>query len=186
MKFFIRKNFKIIFLIFFLSLTLFVNIIAQGNSEIRKLDISVGSGFSFNKIMSKQFILFFNIPKLKGNIGDLNFEEDFFNESISVNNNLTDVIGPATLLKYNVNVLNRELFFEAGIGLNYINNTVVATRNLGGHFIFSDMISIGLPVVVTKNFSIGINYLLRHISNAGLYKYNDGFTSQYIVLKINI
>ena len=175
------------FLLIVLTSFLMIGILkAQNNFEYKKFNISFGGGFSFNKIISKQFIFFFNIPHLIGNIGNFSYEEDFFNESISVNNNLTDVIGPATMLRYSINIFNREISIEGGIGLNFINNTVVATRNLGGHFIFSDMISFGLPIVDAKNFSIGINYLLRHISNAGIYKYNDGFTSQYIVLKINI
>jgi hypothetical protein len=165
----------------FLLLLLFIKINAQ-----KKLNVSVGSGASFNKIISEQFILFYKIPKLEGEIINISYEEDFAAEFISVNNKLTYVIGPGTMLHYSIALLSTNISVKAGIGLNYVSNTEIANRNLGGHFIFSDMISIGYSIINSKNFSLGIGYLLRHISNAGLYQHNDGFTSQYLLININI
>lgn len=150
-------------------------------------EISVGRGSSFyNNIQSEQYIVFYKIPDLNGSFGNISYESDINFEYILENNKTTYVAGVVPMFRYDINLLNADLFVKAGIGANYLSQTRVGARSLGGHFIFSDMLSIGSRVINTKSFSVEISYLIRHISNAGIYNSNEGFNSQYLIISVII
>jgi hypothetical protein len=179
------KNKIITTIILTLLFSIYTN--AQIKLENSKYEISIGRGSSFyNNIQSEQFLVFFKIPNLNGNFGKISYEGDVNFEYILENNKTTYLAGFVPMFRYEANILNANLFIKAGIGTNYLSQTRIGSRSLGGHFIFSDMLSIGSRIIYTKNFSVEISYLIRHISNAGIYNSNEGFNSQYLIISLII
>lgn len=173
--------------IIILLLIFSIQLNAQINFANPCYEISIGRGSSFyNNLQSEQFIAFFKIPNFNGNVGKISYEGDLNFEYILENKKTTYLVGFAPMFRYDKKIHNADLILKAGIGANYLSRTKVGTRTLGGHFIFSNMISIGARVVNTKNFVIEISYLLRHISNAGIYDSNEGFNSHYLILSLII
>ena len=157
--------------------------------QITKLSshLSIGRGNSlYSNIKTEQYLLFYNVPELKGNLGNLSYEGDINLEFILENSKTTYVAGLVPMFRYDMEFLNTDLFIKGGIGFNFINKHDIGNRNIGGHFIFSDMISLGTRLFNTENFSVEVSYLLRHISNAGFFKSNEGFNSQYLVISLII
>lgn len=160
---------------------------AQINLNKTGSGISFGRGSSlYQNIKSEQFILFLKIPKLNENLNNLSYETDFNFEYIDASNKSTIIAGVVPMFRYDLDLMNANLFIKGGIGINYINRNIIASRTLGGHFIFSDMISVGSKVISSENLSVEISYLFRHISNAGIYKSNEGYNSQYLVISLII
>lgn len=161
------------------------NIFAQSIGSDGSLSIGFGNSL-YNDIKTKQLIVFYNIPKLYSSIGNFSVNGAVNLELISHNNSTTIIAGLTPMFRYELDLGFTNTFIKAGIGFNYINNHNISNRDLGGHFIFSDMISIGASLVKTEYFSAEISYLFRHISNAGIYKSNEGFNSQYLVVSLNM
>lgn len=177
---------KIIFQLFIAAfLLLALNGKAQTHFSNYKLSIGKGSSL-YSNIKSEQYLLFYNIPDMKGNFGNLNYEGDINFEFIIENHKTTYVAGFVPMFRYDVSFLNMSTFIKGGVGLNFINSHKVANRSIGGHFIFSDMISVGAKVFSFENYSVELSYLFRHISNAGLFDSNEGFNSQYLVISMII
>lgn len=150
-------------------------------------NLSIGRGSSiYNGIKSQQFLLFFNVPDLQGDFGTISYEGDLNFEMIFENRKTTYLAGIVPMFRYDIEFFNIHPFIKAGIGFNFINNHKIDNRNIGGHFIFSDMISIGAKIFRLDNYSVDISYLFRHISNAGLFDSNEGFNSQYLVISLII
>lgn len=175
----------------FLSTVLFLLLILTSKffAQVYEVEnnLSVGIGNSLYKnIQTEQLILFYKLPELSTRFGNFSVNSDVNFELISVKSSTIMVAGYVPMLRYNLDLGNVESFISAGIGINYLNNHNIAARNLGSHFIFSDMISIGSSVYHSNNFDIEISYLIRHISNAGIYRSNEGFNSQYLVVSIII
>ncbi|MDA8387612.1 MAG: acyloxyacyl hydrolase [Nitrospiraceae bacterium] len=74
------------------------------------------------------------------------------------------------------------VFVDMGAGANLISDSHFAGRRLGDHFMF-DLI-LGGGFYLTDDISISYRY--RHLSNAGLFRYNDGIDSYYILLGTGI
>jgi len=98
-------------------------------------------------------------------------------------------------------VINPETDFEFGIGLGvqythpltdrlsaYISGSVgphyisVVTRDQANGFIFFSTVGGGLYLFITKNSALNLGYRLRHISNAGLARPNQGINSHFGVI----
>lgn len=60
-------------------------------------------------------------------------------------------------------------YLEVGVGLSFISQEVIDTRNMSSHFQFEDRIGFGLKV---NNIDYHLRYM--HYSNAGLAQPNDG------------
>ena len=73
-------------------------------------------------------------------------------------------------------------FVDMGAGANGISNNHWAGRRLGSNFMFD--LLVGGGVYITHNISISYRY--RHLSNAGLFSYNNGIDSYYVVLGLGI
>lgn len=65
-------------------------------------------------------------------------------------------------------------FLEFSIGLSYLNQTRIDSRNLGIHFAFQDRLGIGALLGKAENFSFGVHAV--HYSNAHLSSHNSGIT----------
>ena len=179
-----KSNYKKYLLSVIIILTT-INIYAQSVSS--KGNFSFGFGNSLYKdIKTKQFIMFYDVRELTASVGNFSVNGALNLELISHNNSTTMIAGLAPIFRYDLNLGFTNTFINAGIGFNYINNHNISSRNLGGHFIFSDMISIGAGLIKTEYFTAEISYLFRHISNAGIFNNNEGFNSQYFVLSFNM
>lgn len=65
----------------------------------------------------------------------------------------------------------------AGTGPHYIS---VVTEDQANRFAFSDIIGCGLYYFFSPHSALNVGYRLRHISNAGLAKPNNGIDTQFI------
>ncbi|MDP2363933.1 MAG: acyloxyacyl hydrolase [Ignavibacteria bacterium] len=158
---------------------------AQSIGSDGDLSIGFGNGL-YSDIKTTQLIVFYNIPELSTVSGNFSVDGDVNLELISQNKSTAMIAGFVPMFRYDLDLGLMETFIKAGIGFNYINNHNINNRDLGGHFIFSDMISIGTSLIKTDNFSAEISYLFRHISNAGFFHSNEGFNSQYLVVSVMI
>lgn len=158
---------------------------AQSLQENKNLSIGFGNSL-YSDIKTRQLIAFYNIPKLNASLGNLSVNGALNLELISHNSSTAMIAGLTPMFRYDIDLGFTNTFVKAGIGFNYINNHNISNRDLGGHFIFSDMISIGASLIETEYFSAEISYLFRHISNAGFFRSNEGFNSQYLVLSLSI
>ncbi|WP_337866839.1 acyloxyacyl hydrolase [Ignavibacterium sp.] len=158
-------------------------LLAQETEQESNFSIGIGNSL-YNNIKTNQLIIFYKLNELSPNIGDFNINSDANLELISINSSRIMVVGFVPMLRYNLHIRNVNLFFSGGIGFNFLNNHNIGTRNLGGHFIFSDMISAGIKILDSDFMSIEMSYLIRHISNAGIFDSNEGFNSQYLVLSL--
>jgi Lipid A 3-O-deacylase (PagL) len=160
---------------------------AQFYSKDTKTRLDFGYGSSpYTNIHSEQYLLFVSIPKMNGRYEQFSYDSNVNLEYISEGNKSTYLIGLAPMLRYDIEILNKYLFISGGIGANFINNQKIGTRKTGGNFIFSDMISAGIQFYRGNNYSIELSYLFRHISNAALFKRNQGYNSQYLVVSFII
>jgi len=174
---------KYLFLVIIILTT--KNIFAQSVSPDGSLSIGFGNSL-YSDIKTKQLIVFYNIPGLSTSLGNFSVNGAVNLELISTNNSTAMIAGLTPMFRYDLDLGFTNTFIKAGIGFNYINNHNISNRDLDGHFIFSDMISIGASLVETEYFSAEISYLFRHISNAGFFHSNEGFNSQYLVLSLSI
>lgn len=158
---------------------------AQPNKEEHYYEISLGRGSSiYNQTNSQQFLFFYNLPKLNWESGDISYAFDLNIELILENQRTTYVAGVVPMIRYDLNLFNIKPFIKGGIGFNFVNLHEITERNIGGNFIFSDMLSVGMRIIEEENFSLELSYLFRHISNAGLFDGNEGFNSQYLVISL--
>lgn len=172
-------------------ITIVILFLLTGISAAQSIDsgenFSIGFGNSlYSDIKTKQLIAFYNIPGLSASLSNFSVNGAANLELISHNNSTAMILGLTPMFRYDLDLGITNTFVKAGIGFNYINNHNISNRDLGGHFIFSDMISIGASLIETESFSAEISYLFRHISNAGFFHSNEGFNSQYLVISVTI
>lgn len=160
-------------------------LLAQETKQESNLSVGIGNSL-YNNIKTNQLIIFYKMNELSPHFGEFSINSDANFELISINSSRVMVIGLVPMLRYNLRIGNINLFLSGGIGINYLNNHNIGTRNLGGHFIFSDMISAGIKILESDYMTIEMSYLIRHISNAGIFDSNEGFNSQYLVVSIII
>ncbi len=179
MNFFYLKYFSLI--------VLFVTVVSFAQSGSSNSNFSVGAGSStYKETKTEQIILFYEVPQLSAEIGNLSLHGDLNLELISQNKSTIMVAGFVPMFRYDLDMGFTKTFFSVGIGFNYLNNHNIGSRNLGSHFIFSDNLSIGTELIDNEYFKVEINYLFRHISNAGIFSSNEGFNSQYLVISLMI
>lgn len=155
------------------------------NNDFISGEVGIGESL-YKEIKSKNLILFLEIPYINKEIKTFSLKSKMNFEYIKSDSDNILLIGLVPITKYNFSIGNYHLFIKGGIGANYISSHKIGTRNLGGHFIFSDMVSFGIELFTITNNKMEISYLFRHISNAGLYKENEGFNSQYILINFAI
>ncbi len=173
----------VFFLIFILTKIMGQNF--EETNSIIYTDFGIGNSL-YDDIKSEQLIIFLEIPKLSSQFSGIDIDYKINLEYINSNANGTFLAGVVPFARYSLFINQLSIFFQGGIGFNYINNHNIGSRNLGGHFIFSDMIGMGVDLFVITGHQVSLGYIFRHISNAGLYKDNEGYNSQYLVIGMSI
>lgn len=74
---------------------------------------------------------------------------------------------------------------EAGVGVTLTTRREMGGRQLGSNFLFSPTIAAGVEAP-WMNSLLGVFYMVRHLSNAGLFEDNAGVNFQYIVFFIRV
>lgn len=172
---------------YLLLLLITLPVLAQSPSQTTPIIIDFGYGKSaYSNINSEQYLFFYKIPNLEWHSGNFSYQSNLNLEFIEESNNFTFLFGFAPLFRYDFSIADTKLFVRGGIGFNYINSRSIGRRNTGGNFIFSDMLSVGFSLFSYHGLNVEISYMFRHISNAGFFKNNEGFNSQYIVFSFNL
>ncbi len=170
-----------------LLLLITLPVLAQSTSQTAPLMIDFGYGKSaYANVKTEQYLFFYKIPNLEWHNGNFSYQSNINLEFIEEGNTFTYLLGLAPLFRYDFIIADTKLFVKGGIGFNFINSNSIGRRNIGGNFIFSDMISVGINLIRKKDYTIEISYMLRHLSNAGFFSNNEGFNSQYIVFSFNL
>lgn len=83
--------------------------------------------------------------------------------------------GIALLVRWNVLLGKWNPYFQAGAGVIYTDAYKYSDQGVIGQAIeFTPQASIGLRHIINKNWSVGVEFMGHHISNAGLAKKNGG------------
>lgn len=181
----IMKNYILMILLqFFISINLFSQDYSSTDFPI-SIEFGVGNGM-YDDIKSQQILFFIDTPFLRSSGRGLELSTKLNIESIQEDNHDTFLAGVVPIFKYNIEIQQISFFVKGGIGFNYISKHKIASRDLGGHLIFSDMIGVGISLLKNKYYSFEISYLFRHISNAGFFEENEGYNSQYFLFSITI
>lgn len=169
-----------------LVLVSFLLLSGNGSAEEKEryFEIGIGGGVNLESINTKQILLAPSINwKIKGQEslrfrieGDLEFIED--------DKNLAVIGGVAPFLRVGASERNLRPFFEVGAGVNLSSRDEIGERRLGGTFLFSLMGGVGFELV-TRGGLISISYRIRHLSNAHLYRLNQGINFQYVMVSIS-
>lgn len=179
------KNFILILTFITILTSSLTGQISQQNYQSSILELGLGTG-AYDDVNTQQIMVFIKTPYLNGKIDQLEYSGKLNFELIDESDHSILLIGFVPMLKYNFQIEDITLFLRGGIGVNYINSNQVGSRNLGGNFIFSDMIGVGIKLFQYYDYGIEISYLFRHISNAGFYRDNEGYNSQYLLLTLII
>lgn len=185
---FLKRDDKYKFLnrLFFVGLYLLL----FNNSNAQKLDIqqiylAKGNGLS-KSASSEQTMIMQKFLTLYNFSETIAIESNIVYELISEAGRTNYLVGTLPLIKMSFNFIQRKFIFFGGIGVNYISTDRLAGRNLGGGFIFSDLVGIGINVYSFYDYEIDLSYVFRHISNAGFYEHNEGFNSQYLMISLRL
>ena len=148
-------------------------------------EIGVGAGTDLAGIGTKQLLLApaFSMPISPGGSLRARIEGDF--EIIDYTKKTVFVGGIAPFLKLLPFGWNINPFMEIGAGGNLITNKTIGDQHIGGPFMFSLMSGAGIETMINKT-PISLSYRFRHLSNARIYKDNEGFNAQYIMLSIGL
>ncbi len=76
-------------------------------------------------------------------------------------------------------------FIEIGAGGNFTTDRTIGHQHIDGPFLFSLMSGSGIEMMINKT-PVSLSYRFRHLSNGDIYKSNEGFNSQYIMLSIGL
>jgi hypothetical protein len=151
-----------------------------GENDIR---LRVGKGTTVTAHGSTSLYLSIPSHQLAGGGGSSLF---YLDQSIALSqsrNTLDFIIGAAPMAQLELAHELPRLSVEFGVGLNYISAREMDGRQLGSHFLFSPTASAGIELP-WMNSLLGIFYMFRHLSNAGIYRDNDGINFQYIVFSV--
>ena len=112
----------------------------------------------------------------------------FIDKSVALSqegNKLDFIVGVIPMIEFELASSVPRLTVEAGIGLNYSSTKEMGGRKLGSNFLFSPTASAGIELPWMDGM-LGIFYMFRHLSNAGIYEDNDGINFQYIVFSVRL
>lgn len=179
----INKNLCILWITFFLAITLIpsTKVLAENRDSYFEIGIGVGTNL-FQSLDTQQALI---IPAINWRIAEkekLWFRMEGDTEIIKADNKITFVVGVAPMVRKLLPEIKSGLipFFEAGAGLNLISHNGIKDRKFGGCFIFSIMAGAGIEFKL-KNHPIKFSYRYRHLSNGGVYSPNEGIDSHYLI-----
>lgn len=98
--------------------------------------------------------------------------------SFPTNNNL-EATSFSGVLRIPVRLIG-QWYFDVGIGVAYITNEKISTRDLGSRWLFEDRLGAGILLGQYKQFEIG--YRLAHFSNGYLAQTNQSINLHLIML----
>ena len=87
------------------------------------------------------------------------------------------IIGPTALIRYNFVQPNWKVvpYVQGGVGIVYTDAYEDKTQDAIGQAIeFTPQVSVGLRVLVAEDWSVDLEGMFHHISNAGMAERNDG------------
>ena len=147
------------------------------------LDVRVGKGTTISANGSTS--LYLSMPD-RGLTRDGQTSMIFVDKSIALTqegNRLDFIIGVTPMVELELASDVPRLTVEAGIGLNYVSTRELGGRRLGSNILFSPTASAGIELPWMDSL-LGIFYMFRHLSNAGIYRDNAGINFQYIVFSM--
>ncbi|MFZ5997006.1 MAG: acyloxyacyl hydrolase [Nitrospirota bacterium] len=146
-------------------------------------EVAVGGGINLNGINTNQvlFVSALSFPIKGAEMMRFGLEGDL--EFIEYHGRVTFIGGVAPFFRATWQRAGIRPFAEIGGGINYSSRKRVDGRELNGPFLFSAMGGAGIEVLYNK-MPMRIAYRLRHLSNGHLYKGNEGFNTQYLMLSI--
>ncbi len=168
----------------FLILSLFVLLPVIGLADEKNhFEIGVGAGTDLQGLADTQFLITpaYSIPINERRSLRLRVEGDF--EVIDDRRKTVFVGGIAPFFRYLPFDWNVNPFVEAGAGGNLTTDKIIGHQRVGGPFLFSLMTGAGIEKMIGKT-PVSLSYRFRHLSNAGIYRHNQGYNSQYIMLSI--
>ena len=147
------------------------------------LDVRVGRGTTISASGSTSLYLSMPVRGLtRGRESSIIFVDKSFTLS-QEKNKLDFIIGVIPMAQFELSSDVPRLTLEAGVGLNYVSARELGGRRLGTNFLFSPTMSAGVELPWMDGL-LGIFYMFRHLSNAGIYRDNDGINFQYIVFSM--
>lgn len=147
------------------------------------LDVRVGRGTAISASGSTS--LYLSMP-VRGFTRGGESSMFFVDKSIALSqegNKLDFIIGVIPMAEFELAPDVPRLTIEAGVGLNYVSTREMGGRRLGSNILFSPTVSAGVELPWMDGL-LGIFYMFRHLSNAGIYQDNDGINFQYIVFSM--
>lgn len=153
--------------------------------EKNYLDIGAGAGTDLQGQGTSQFLLApaYNLPIQAHESLRLRIEADM--QFIEDRSKTIFVGGIAPFIRILPFSWNVKPFIELGAGANLSTNREFGNQNVDGPFLFSLMSGVGVETIINKT-PVSLSYRFRHLSNAGIYKYNGGFNCQYIMFSIGL
>lgn len=179
----IRRNSVVIQL----SLLLFVAVLQErtaAQTEDHEFDIRVGNGSLMTSPGSKSIFLSISAERL---VSSDAFPIVYLDKNIALSEEgkrLDFIVGVAPMLRLELGHDAPRFLIEAGIGVNLVSSRDIGSRQLGSNFLFSPTASAGVELP-WLNGLLGVFYMFRHLSNAGMFQDNDGINFQYIVFSMS-
>ncbi|MDA8170018.1 MAG: acyloxyacyl hydrolase [Nitrospiraceae bacterium] len=164
--------------VFFLSAAMAFAVFCSGTAMAAgktDFELGVAGGASLNGIKTTQFMVLGAWSRTL--YPDLLLRAEPTFEVLSSDENTLYVGGASLVLRALAPYKTVTPFVDMGAGLNATSSSHFDNRRLGGDFLFDLVLGGG---VIVKDFSISYRY--RHLSNAGIFKLNEGADSFYILL----
>ncbi len=145
-----------------------------------EFELGVGGGINIDGLGSQQVLL---IPALSWDIQThelirLRLEADL--EIIDHKGHVDFVGGVAPFVRFFLTPRDVRPFVEIGAGGNLATSDHIGRKNVGGAFLFSIMAGAGMEI----DKKITLSYRFHHLSNGGLYRFNESVNTQYLILSL--
>lgn len=157
---------------------------AVAQYEDNGFHVRVGEGSSITTHGSRS--VFLSLPKRRLAGGDTS-PVVFVDQNVALceeRNRLDFIMGVAPMVQLELAHDIPRLTIEGGIGVNIVSSREMDGRQLGSNFLFSPTVSAGIELPWMKGL-LGVFYMFRHLSNAGMFRDNDGVNFQYIVFSMS-
>ena len=151
----------------------------------RKFDLTVGKGSAMTSTGLPSFFISFPASWFATENAAATV---YFDESLTLledRRRLSAIVGISPMLQLRPIHTIPEFLVKAGVGVNVLSSREIGGRHLGGNILFSPTVSAGIELPWMNNF-LGVYYMFRHLSNAGLCDDNDGINFQYIVFCVRV
>ena len=157
----------------------------HGDAQVlwHDVDIRIGEGSSMGNSGSKS--VYVSLPSRHFEVGNTTLF-GYVDQGIIVSGEWRRpnvIAGVTPMVQFELAHEVPRICIEAGVGVNIGAPHEMDGRQLGGNFLFSPTVSAGIEVPWMNSF-LGVFYLLKHFSNAGLFEDNQGINFHYIVFSM--